>query len=122
MELSLRLKCAREQAGLTQRQLAAKSGVGVKTISSFESSPTRTRSIKLAQLEAILAACGFTINSFFRWTPEASDGATDEPPVSEPPAAAPLAHHVRRPIDPLANFRRDDSPYPTPQSSLGGAV
>lgn len=112
-ELGFRLKCAREKAGLTQSEAAAKSGVGEKTISSVETG-ARASSLKVAQLEALLEAYGLTPQQFFDPDFEAS--------IIEPPTAAPEAAPMRRerePYDPLARFRYPESNYPTPQSSLG---
>jgi len=53
----LKLRVMREEASLSQNQVAAASGVGPKTISSYEVG-TRTHTMKLAQFEAICEACG----------------------------------------------------------------
>jgi transcriptional regulator with XRE-family HTH domain len=114
-ELGFRLKCAREKAGLTQDDAARKSGVHVKTISSFESG-ARARSIKVAQLEALLDTYGLTVAQFFDPAFEAEIIA----PTAPAPAPV-LPRREHEPVDPLRAYRRD-SDYPTAQSSLGGRI
>jgi transcriptional regulator with XRE-family HTH domain len=63
--LPLQLRLIREAAGLTQLELGARSGVGEKSISSFETG-LRIDSIKLAQLARIADACGTTIAELLR--------------------------------------------------------
>lgn len=53
----------RMQAGLTQQALAEKAGVGNRSISAFETS--RTRSLKVTDLIALIRACGESLQSFF---------------------------------------------------------
>jgi transcriptional regulator with XRE-family HTH domain len=64
MDLVLKLREIRRMRGLSQRDVARLSGVGVKTISSFETGD-RIGSLKLAQLERLLAAYGVTAAEFF---------------------------------------------------------
>lgn len=64
MDLVLRLREARRMRGLSQKDAARLSGVGVKTISSFETG-IRIGSLKLAQLESLLEAYGLTEAEFF---------------------------------------------------------
>ena len=64
MDTVLKLRELRARAGLTQEDVARRSGVGVKTISSFESG-TRIGTMKLSQLEAILAVYRVTTAEFF---------------------------------------------------------
>lgn len=64
MDLVLKLREARRMRGLSQRDAARLSGVGQKTISSFETG-TRIGSLKLAQLKSLLDAYGLTETEFF---------------------------------------------------------
>ncbi len=67
MDTVLKLRELRARAGLTQDDVAKRCGIGVKTISSFESG-ARVGSMKLAQLEAILRAYGVSLAQFFSRT------------------------------------------------------
>ena len=69
MDLVLKLREIRRLRGLTQRDVARLSGVGEKTISSFETGD-RIGSLKLAQLGRLLAAYGLTEAEFFGATIE----------------------------------------------------
>lgn len=64
MDIVLKLRELRARAGLTQEVVARRSGVGVKTLSSFESG-ARTPTMKLAQLEVILRVYNVTLVQFF---------------------------------------------------------
>ncbi len=64
MDLVLKLREARRMRGLSQQDAARLSGVGQKTISSFETG-TRIGSLKLAQLQSLLEAYGLTEAEFF---------------------------------------------------------
>lgn len=64
MDLVLKLRELRRMRGLTQKDVARLSGVGAKTISSFETGE-RIGGLKLAQLERLLAAYGLTPTEFF---------------------------------------------------------
>lgn len=64
MDTVLKLRELRAHAGLTQEDVARQCRIGVKTISSFESG-ARIESMKLSQLEAILAAYKLTLAQFF---------------------------------------------------------
>ena len=64
MDLVLKLREARRMRGLSQQDAARLSGVGKKTISSFETG-TRIGSLKLAQLKSLLEAYGLTEAQFF---------------------------------------------------------
>jgi len=64
MDLVVKLRDLRARAGLTQSQAAERSGLGMKTISSFESG-NRIVSIRLAQLEKLLSVYGVTLQQFF---------------------------------------------------------
>src|SRR5687768_3233691 len=64
MDLVLKLRELRRMRGLTQKDVARLSGVGAKTISSFETGQ-RIASLKLAQLERLLAVYGLTKGEFF---------------------------------------------------------
>lgn len=63
--MAIRLRAARISAGFTQSEAAIASGVGEKTLSSFESG-ARIRSMKLDQLFAMLQAYGLKPSDFFR--------------------------------------------------------
>jgi transcriptional regulator with XRE-family HTH domain len=69
MDLVLKLRELRRLRGLTQGDVARLSGIGVKTISSFETGE-RIGSLKLAQLERILEVYGLTPREFFGRTVE----------------------------------------------------
>ena len=69
MDLVLKLRELRRMRRLTQRDVARLSGIGVKTISSFETGD-RIGSLKLAQLERLLAVYGLTPKEFFGRTVE----------------------------------------------------
>jgi len=69
MDLVLKLRELRRMRGLTQADVARLSGVGQKTISSFETGE-RIDSLKLAQLERLLAVYGLTAAEFFGSTIE----------------------------------------------------
>jgi transcriptional regulator with XRE-family HTH domain len=69
MDLVLKLRELRRMRGLTQKDVARLSGVGEKTISSFETGE-RIDSLKLAQLERLLAVYGLTKGDFFGGTIE----------------------------------------------------
>src|SRR4051794_24654239 len=69
MDLVLKLREARRMRGLTQKDVARLSGVGEKTISSFETGE-RIGSLKLAQLGRLLDAYGLTEADFFGSTIE----------------------------------------------------
>jgi len=64
IDVVLKLREIRRMRGLSQSDVARLSGVGVKTISSFETGD-RIGSLKLAQLERLLAAYGLTAAEFF---------------------------------------------------------
>jgi transcriptional regulator with XRE-family HTH domain len=64
MDLVLKLREARRMRGFSQQDAARLSGVGQKTISSFETG-TRIGSLKLAQLKSLLEAYGLTEAEFF---------------------------------------------------------
>lgn len=64
MDLVLKLREIRRMRGLSQKDVAKLSGVGEKTISSFETGH-RIGSLKLAQLRRLLAVYGLTEAQFF---------------------------------------------------------
>ena len=64
MDLVLKLRELRRLRGLTQKDVARLSGVGPKTISSFETGE-RIGSLKLAQLKRLLSVYGMTEVEFF---------------------------------------------------------
>lgn len=64
MDVVLKLRELRRIRGLTQKEAAEKSGVGVKTISSFETGD-RIGSMRLDQFLSLLAAYDTTPAEFF---------------------------------------------------------
>lgn len=64
MDIVLRLRDLRHASGLSQKEVADRSGLGVRTISSFESG-SRIDSMKLSQLEKLLAVYGVSPREFF---------------------------------------------------------
>lgn len=69
MDIVLKLREIRRMRGLTQKDVARLSGVGEKTISSFETGQ-RVGSLKLAQLKKMLKAYGMSEAEFFGATVE----------------------------------------------------
>lgn len=69
MDLVLKLREIRRLRGLSQKDVARLSGVGEKTISSFETGE-RIGSLKLEQLKSMLAVYGLTEAEFFGGTVE----------------------------------------------------
>ena len=69
MDLVLKLREIRRIRGLSQRDVARLSGVGEKTISSFETGE-RIGSLKLSQLARLLGVYGLTEAEFFGATIE----------------------------------------------------
>src|SRR6266566_1913261 len=64
MDIVLKLREIRRLRGLSQKDVARLSGVGEKTISSFETGQ-RIGSLKLAQLKRLLGVYGLTEADFF---------------------------------------------------------
>jgi transcriptional regulator with XRE-family HTH domain len=64
MDLVLKLRELRRLRGLTQQEVGERTGVGEKTLSSFETGE-RIDSLKLAQLRKLLALYGVTEEDFF---------------------------------------------------------
>lgn len=77
IDVVLALREARRKRGLTQKEVALRSGVGVKTISSFETG-ARAGSLKVSQLQRLLSVYGLTLTEFFAWSPD------DEFEISRP--------------------------------------
>ena len=69
MDVVLKLRELRRMRGLTQKDAARLSGVGLKTISSFETGQ-RIESLKLEQLQRLLEVYGLTEAEFFGGTLE----------------------------------------------------
>ena len=69
MDLVLKLREIRRLRGLSQKDVSRLSGVGEKTISSFETGQ-RIGSLKLAQLKRLLGVYGLTEGEFFGGTVE----------------------------------------------------
>jgi len=64
MDLVLKLREIRRMRGLSQKDVARMSGVGEKTISSFETGQ-RIGSLKISQLRRLLGVYGMTEGEFF---------------------------------------------------------
>jgi transcriptional regulator with XRE-family HTH domain len=64
LDLVLRLREARRLSGLCQREAAQRSGVGEKSISSFETGE-RIASLKVKTLRSLLTAYGLTEEAFY---------------------------------------------------------
>jgi len=64
VDFVLKLRELRRISGLSQREIGESSGVGEKTLSSFETGD-RIKSIKVVQLLAILGAYNVTPGEFF---------------------------------------------------------
>lgn len=64
MDIVLRLRELRRLRGMSQSEVARKSGLGIKTISSFETGH-RIGSMKLSQLERLLSVYGVSKGEFF---------------------------------------------------------
>ncbi len=79
MDLVIKLREARRRSGLSQQETSLRSGIGVKTISSFESG-TRIESMKVSQLERLLRAYGLTLAEFFSPSFEHQIAPWDLPP------------------------------------------
>lgn len=69
MDLVLKLREIRRMRGYTQKDVARLSGVGEKTISSFETGQ-RIGALKLSQLKRLLSVYGLTETDFFSGTIE----------------------------------------------------
>ena len=67
MDLVLKLREIRRMRGLSQKDVSRLSGVGEKTISSFETGQ-RIGSLKLSQLKRLLGVYGLTESQFFGGT------------------------------------------------------
>ncbi|MFA6954301.1 MAG: helix-turn-helix transcriptional regulator [Thermoanaerobaculia bacterium] len=85
MDHVIRLRELRARAGLTQEQAAEKSGIGAKTISSFESG-TRIDAMKISQLERLLTVYGSTLPFFFSDQLAAELRGLDAPAPPDPDA------------------------------------
>ncbi len=115
--LGLKLQLYRKSLGLTQQQVADESGVGVKSVASFERA--RSASMKVSQLAAVLAVYHLTFGEFEAWTPEVPFEQTAPFVALEQPVAL-----VRRrePVDCLRAFRKgDDDGRSSMQSTLAHA-
>jgi transcriptional regulator with XRE-family HTH domain len=69
MDLVLKLREIRKLRGLSQKDVSRLSGVGEKTISSFETGQ-RIGALKLSQLKRLLGVYGLTESEFFGGTIE----------------------------------------------------
>lgn len=66
MDLVVKLRELRRDAGLTQKDVGRLTGLGNRTISSFETGQ-RVGSMKLSQFEKILRVYGVSIGDFFSY-------------------------------------------------------
>lgn len=82
MDIVLKLRELRRLRGLHQKDVARRSGVGEKTLSSFETG-ARIGSMKIAQLEAILSVYGVTATEFFGTSLERTLAPWDAPAATE---------------------------------------
>ncbi len=71
--LALQLRVMRLRTKLTLSDLAYRSGVGLKSLSSFECDPARTATIKLATLDALTRACGTNLHGLLAIVPSATE-------------------------------------------------
>ena len=100
MDMVLKLRELRARTGLTQEEVAERSHIGVKTISSFESG-ARIDSMKLSQLEAILRVYGVTLAQFFSRSLDHDLAPWESPEVPTDVIASrldTLPHHAREAI------------------------
>ena len=95
MDLVLKLRELRKYRGLSQADAAKKSGIGVKTLSSFETGE-RIASMKLSQLQQLLRVYGVTEAEFF-------SGAIER-------LLAPWEHEAEQELDTLMRTLRDLPP------------
>ena len=102
MDIVLKLRELRRVRGLLQKEVAARSGVGEKTLSSFETG-ARIEAMKLAQLKRVLAVYGVTLAAFFS---SALDAELEGAPL-------PIVEQFRAIAEPLA---------PTAQQTLIATV
>lgn len=117
--LAMQLRVMRRRAGFNQQQLADRSGIGVKKISAIE---VRHTLLSVLDLLALCEACGATPAEFFAIEPTTEELAFLRlQRKSEWDDAPFLTVHGEHRVDPIAALLpRDDSPYPSLQSSLGG--
>ena len=111
--LSDQLRIMRYRAGLEQSELAARSGVGAKSISSFETGQ-RVGSLKVQQLDQLAAAVGLRAEQVFMIEPTADERIIlrlgGQAVVRRVQRAAPVPFkRQREPHDPLRSFSRRDS-------------
>ena len=64
MDIVLRLRELRRLRGISQKDVALRSGIGEKSISSFETGD-RVMSMKVAQLQRLLRVYGVSLSEFF---------------------------------------------------------
>lgn len=88
MDIVIRLRELRRLSGLSQKEVADRSGLGVRTISSFESG-SRIDSMKLSQLERLLEVYGVSDSEFFggeldeKFDPFLADAKKDARKISD---------------------------------------
>lgn len=125
MDLVLKLRELRRYRGLSQADAARKSGIGVKTLSSFETGE-RIPSMKLVQLQRLLHVYGVTEAEFFSSAIEHLLAPWEHEAVEEIDALVcalrslpPSAQHVITDKLRLAiDLARDLAPKPAPRNHL----
>ena len=110
MDPVLKLRELRRRAQLSQKEVAARSGIGEKTLSSYETG-ARIGSLKLTQLERLLAVYGLSLATFFSEAFEATL-AGDPPPILEQLRllVEPLTPHAQEAL--LASVKALVAPLP----------
>lgn len=96
MDVVLKLRELRRARSLSQKDVAQRSGIGEKTLSSFETG-ARIGSLKLAQLERVLAVYGLDLAAFF-------NPALDAELSGAPP---PVVEQLRRIVELLTPAAQD---------------
>ncbi len=100
VDIVLRLRELRRSLGLQQKEVALLSGIGEKSISSFETG-ARLDTMKVGQLRRLLAVYGVTESEFFSDEFEALLGFEDEPSARE--GALTIWKRMRELPDPVQN-------------------
>lgn len=85
MDLVLKLRELRRMRGLSQKDVAKRSGIGEKTISSFETGQ-RIGSLKISQLRRILGVYGVSEAEFFSEALDRQLAPWDVPAEAESPS------------------------------------
>ena len=91
-EIGRRIKAAREAAGLTQAELAAK--LGYKSKSTINKIETGINDISQSKVEAFAAALGTTPAYLMGWDPSAEDDTSEAPAYYLNPETAKAAQEM----------------------------